>query len=107
MPASAAPGSPLAISISTDQGGRLSNASRAPGKCLTASSIPSRPTSSKLSTAPPVASFASPSSATAAAGFSTPATATARETSRGNSFSATAVTTPKVPSAPISSCFKS
>ena len=40
-------------------------------------------------------------------GVITAATAVARETSTGNSFRAAAVTTPSVPSAPISSCLRS
>jgi hypothetical protein len=72
-----------------------------------ANSTPSRPISSKASTAPPVASLARLSSSSASSGVATPIIATAREAITGNSFSAAAVTTPSVPSAPIRSCLRS
>ncbi len=73
----------------------------------TTSSIPSAPISSNASSAPPLSPLARPSSAMASCGVFSPTNATARETSIGCSLSAAAVTTPSVPSAPISSCFKS
>ena len=107
MAESAAPGSPETSSIRTYQGGVESSGSRVSGMLRSTNAMPMRFISSKASTPPPVSALARASSSMAAAGASRPTMAVARLRMTGNSFRVAAVTTPRVPSAPMSSCFRS
>ncbi len=107
MAASAAPGSPEAISISTNQGCGSENGARTPVMLRTAKSTPMRGDQLEALHRAAALGLGARQQGDGGGRIVHRREGHGPRDEGGNSFRLAAVTTPSVPSAPINSCFKS